>query len=692
MSQKKPISAEQRSAVEHVIAQLPYQHIDYQSIFAQNIKAFQDYIPDIADSFIHYKPETFELVATQGSVDLVDKNTEKLVFGGDAFRSSLLDFELYKLSPDVSDMRFNKQDNRVGFLHYEFLNKFVELQDAQEEAGVTSTFFPDSLGLMICFGLGTGFYLENLVANHQVNRLYIYEPNHDFFFASLHLIDWKGILETLDQQGSSLHLCLGGNETTFFSDLTSEMWTKGGYDIARSFLYQHYVTEEITKACDIFKQRSYELAYGFGFFDDSLMATAHHFHNLQSVPAIEIKEHLPANQDIPVFICGNGPSLDKNMGLIKANQDNAIIISCGTTIDSLLRNGIWPDFHVEQERTRPVRDRLLSVDEELLHRLPLLSMNTVSPDVFSLFERKLMGLKVNEPPTTLSREIGGIGKKMKGMVYCNPTVANSALTIAESLGFQNFYLIGTDLGFPQGQHHSVDSIYYKDGEDKNLYDHQGQDNIEMPGNFGGTVRTSYTFGFSVRSLAAFIRDTPHINCFNLSDGAQIAGATPLEPHLLALSSEKLNKKKIVDETFDYYQLDVSNFAKEFEHKVTQLEFEHYIDAIIEMTKVPLQNRQDAITNLYAQYVFAESGGEQKSTFLREMVRGSLLYTHTVLSRLLQSREDVEAALQVHQQGLAILRDYLSGMKVKFNAELLDPDKSTMAKEWIDKTVFTGELK
>ncbi|MCE0556212.1 6-hydroxymethylpterin diphosphokinase MptE-like protein [Motilimonas sp. E26] len=677
-------------SIEETIARVPYIAKDYQSVFANNIKAFQDYIPAIAEAFAHYQPEKFELVATDFSVDLVTKGTDELVFGGDAFRTSLMDFEYFKRSPQTTNfsVKRGKHENIANFIHLDFLEKFIALEKKYETSISKEAFFPEALGMLICFGLGTGFYLENLISTHEVNRIYIYEPNHDFFYASLHLIDWHYILTTLDEKGGSLHLSLGGDEEVFFADLGSDLFRKGRYDISKAFVYEHYLDEKISNAVKLFKLKSYELVYGFGFFDDALMAVAHHYHNLRTSPAIAVKEPLTCNATVPVFICGNGPSLDKNMALIKNHADRAIIVSCGTTIDSLLRNGILPDFHVEQERTRPVHDRLLSVDKSLLKKIPFLSINTVSPEVFGLFERRMVGLKADEPSTLLTRSLSHLGTSIKRVAYCNPTVANCALTLVEALGFREFYFIGTDLGFPFGQHHSKDSIYYKeDGEDKALFDLKDQNHLELPGNFGGSVRTSSAFGYSAQSLTAFITRSPHINCFNLSDGVFVEGAQPLEPHLLELGTSAIDKKEIVDRCFDYYHRDCIDLAIEFEQGLSQLNFDEFIDGLIEITYEPQVTRFDALTNLYRQYIYLESGGEQESLYFRDMIRGSILYTHTILSRILQSIEDPEIAVKVNLEGLEILRDYLEAIKTKYHQKLLHADTTEMLSEWRDKTIF-----
>ncbi|MFO6421843.1 6-hydroxymethylpterin diphosphokinase MptE-like protein [Motilimonas sp. KMU-193] len=682
-------------SIEERIAKIPYIAKDYQRVFAENIAAFKDYIPDIAEAFRDYQPAQFELVATDFSVDLAIMGTDTLVFGGDAFRTSLMDFEYYKQSPKATNFVVKQSDgeNRQNFIHLTYLDELAKLEKVSSKHQSARSFFPDSLGMLICFGLGTGFYLERLLSEHDVNRIYVYEPNHDFFYASLHLIDWRSMLEHIDQRGGSIHLCLGANEDAFFADLGDQLFRKGRYDISKSFIYEHYQDPVIQKALTLFEQKSYELAYGFGFFDDALMAVAHHYHNLDTSSAIENKLPLKENADVPVFICGNGPSLDKNIALIKQYQHQVLVVSCGTTIDTLLRNGILPDFHVEQERTRPVHDRLLSVDKEILKKIPFLSINTISPEVFKLFERRMFALKADEPSTLLTRELGEVGMKIKRVAYCNPTVANCALTLIEALGFREFYFIGTDLGFPSGQHHSKDSVYYDDrGDDRALFDIKGQDTIELEGNFGGTVRSSSAFGYSAQSITAFISRAPHIRCFNLSDGALIKGAQPLEPHQLTISSPSLDKSELVDRCFTHYSLDCRHVSDLFLEKLESLDFEHFINELIAITNEPVTDRFSAIQNLYKQYAYLEGGGVKESLYLRDMIRGSILYTHTILSRMLQSTEDTDIALSYHQQGLEIVRRYLEGMKEKYQHSLLVPDETVMAKEWESQTTFNMSTK
>lgn len=109
-----------------------------------------------------------------------------------------------------------------------------------------------------------------------------------------------------------------------------------------------------------YRARFFEMIQGWVFFDDGIMALAHFLESIKlGVPII--KKNVPLDVDIantPVFIIGNGPSLDQSIEMIKAQQDKAIIISCGSALSALYNYGIDIDFHCEQERIFAVAEKI----------------------------------------------------------------------------------------------------------------------------------------------------------------------------------------------------------------------------------------------------------------------------------------------------------------------------------------------
>ena len=137
-------------------------------------------------------------------------------------------------------------------------------------------------------------------------------------------------------------------------------------------------------------------ANGIGFFDDERVSLSHTAHNLKN--NIKLFKPYPNTKKMPpAFIVGNGPSLDELLPMIKQHKDDAVIFSCGTTLGSLYKAGIKPDFHVEMERVAWVEDWILAgTDEEFRKDIIGLGLNTLHPDSLAMFERSGFAKKPND--------------------------------------------------------------------------------------------------------------------------------------------------------------------------------------------------------------------------------------------------------------------------------------------------------
>ena len=46
-------------------------------------------------------------------------------------------------------------------------------------------------------GVGLGYQIAKILSEHHITNLYIFEPEPDIFYASLHTIDWGNILKKM---------------------------------------------------------------------------------------------------------------------------------------------------------------------------------------------------------------------------------------------------------------------------------------------------------------------------------------------------------------------------------------------------------------------------------------------------------------------------------------------------------------
>ena len=660
--------------------------VDANALYAANMSAFKYYIPSVYESFVDYQPSKFELAQRGDELHLVDVDNN-LVLGADYYRDGIIDFEKYRFQPQLTRIDFSDEiANPVNFVHVEYLNQLTSLVNQVNEQHKQEQILPEAVNMMVCFGLGLGYYLPVLQAKHQVKRLYIYEPEHDFFHASLFTLDWATLLQQLDAIGSSLHLCLGADEDDFFADISNELVLKGRYDATFSFCYKHYASEQLDKALDKFNNKAFQVAFGLGFFDDSLLALAHQYHNLnKQVPLLAKVAPLPECATLPVFVLGNGPSLDEHIDYIVANRDKVILASCGTTLRALYQYGIKPDFHLEMERTRITHSVLKSVgDDDYLRSIPLLTLNTISPDVLDLFDRQLMGLKMVEPSTeiVMNPQLGCSNANLAQLIYCNPTVSNLALSFFTCMGFKNIYLFGVDLGFTSAAHHSKKSIYYdQHGDDKKLFDKQALANLRAPGNHVDEVDTTMIFQMSAQGLTQLLALYSDVNCYNLGNGIKIDGAIPTRLADIGLADTGVDKAQFIEQMLSHYAQPSAEIAQQYAAILEQNLFADFVDEMIALIDKPVTERYQALQQLHQQFILLHSKYQTKDAYLADMLRGTLQHCHASLIKMLLLPADADDGLGYYQQGVVIFIEYLRAAKEKYNLQLRAADTTDVSDTW-----------
>ena len=104
------------------------------------------------------------------------------------------------------------------------------------------------------------------------------------------------------------------------------------------------------------------------YFDNAKYGIAHTRWALtHSVPFLleKSKRNIPTYLlDVPVFIVGNGPSLDYLIEVLREEKERVVIVSCGTALQALYQNGITPDYHAEIETNRSTFDWLTRINDK----------------------------------------------------------------------------------------------------------------------------------------------------------------------------------------------------------------------------------------------------------------------------------------------------------------------------------------
>jgi hypothetical protein len=185
------------------------------------------------------------------------------------------------------------------------------------------------------------------------------------------------------------------------------------------------------------------------------------FHNImENIPAIinspGVSELKSKMKGTPAVVVSAGPSLDKNIELLKSGAEKMIVIAVSTTLKPLLRAGISPDFVVAIDPDD------ITVKGFNLKNIPgkpwLLFDPTVPwviPDAFK--DRRLVLDSEVYFSKWIAQKNGSKGNLGKSL-----SVAHTGLLLAKHLGCSPVVLLGQDLAFFKNKMHCSGAYYQND--------------------------------------------------------------------------------------------------------------------------------------------------------------------------------------------------------------------------------------
>lgn len=643
--------------------------------FEKNLAAFSKYYPDIGKALNEYiTRDDFSLHVTKsGHGNFKPKNVDVPIYGDDPVAQALEQVEKYTSKGNFGRTNYftgNSLDTEDPRIHVQYMvklaNVFSQVGDAKLDI---LTELPESFPTCLMFGIGLGYHLPLLLEKHKFDYMFICEPDFELFFASCFCIDWDKIIQDIDDQGGCLFLHIGIEYDEFFTSIRNIAEDVGVFSLINSFCYQHYPSDEINAMIKAFFDSYYQLRQGFGFYNDAITGLAHSLIHLDNdTPYMFATKGTKAIlKDTPVFVIGNGPSLDKSIEVIKRYQDDVIIFAAGTAFQSLCKAGIKADFHVLVERPRVTYDIQRKIaPEEGYGDTNLLAVDVMYPDVTGLYKWAGVGLKGPEASSAfISQETTlKYGMSSTYLHASAPLVANTAFSYAAHMGFKEIYLFGVDNGYSlSGETHSRLSIYEDDKFKKTFKTLPGA-NIELEGNLGQLVKATPLMSMSKINFDKLSNAYTLGDVYNVGHGAKIESAIPLrEEDIFINSSNEFDKnaliEKIKSETFKHISIE------NVEEKMGFTELEELCDYLIEIGNRPIEGRVDAHEVLKAQQRLIYAYRTSKYHHLFHLIKGTLLYFHCPLITLLYFFEDEEKSIEYFKEALVVWLEFLQAIKEDF---------------------------
>jgi hypothetical protein len=650
--------------------------------FQNNLKAFEKYFPDIHAEFKDYQPKKWLPIETHdGKINILKMDSLASWYSDKPAEDCISNLKNYAQQPNKDGLALGYNGSKLKhYIHYQFVKESEAiLESLEEEEGE----LPDTIKSLIMFGLGAGYQLEELVNTRKIEKLFLCEPNRDFFFASLFAIDWSLILSTIDQQDGRIYINIGDDGSNLFRDLLNQFYAIGPYILSHTYFYQSYHNASLNQAIGQLREQLQVVISMGEYFDHARYGIAHtkeafmreYPHMLKGA----VNKLSFNDKNLPVFIVGNGPSLDYSIDVIKQWQGQAIIVSCGTSLQVLKKNGITPDFHTEIEQNRTTFDWAARIgDFDYLKSVSLISCNGIHPDTCDLYKDVLIAFKEGESSTVSTLKVVG-EDNYETLKFAFPTVTNFALNFFIKLGFSQLYLLGVDLGFADSRkHHSTQSGYY-DKEGKQLYDYAEKNNTSLivPGNFRATVFTKQEFKISKmvmeQSLAA-----AKVDCYNTSDGARISGSLPLQSNDILLVSNKIQKKACIKHIREkcFTVKTQKSFASEYKQLFSEQTLAKEMSMFRKNLALPISTFEQAEQLIESQKRFLFASYQQSNSLLFYFLYGTVNYANVVLNKVAYSIDDESFSSCKFNQARVLWLKYYDKISLACQKQFSDFDTST----------------
>ena len=365
---------------------------------------------------------------------------------------------------------------------------------------------------LIAFGTGNGKELQELIERYRPYHVVIALADWQDMATSFWSIDWQKLAREQQLAGKLTIGCYEDGRT-ILNLLIAECLP--GIDHTLIYLPPESACDPRAK---LLREQidsvelSHTLTY-LGYTTDEHNMVWNSWHSLAKNPRVYRKPHRPLTGGM--VVCGSGPSLDMNIENLRELSQSHLITACGSNFRTLKSHGIRVDLLALVERADVVYSDIKNVVEEYGAGDTRLVMSTTCHyqlqelfcDSMVYFRPALTPLALfsNSPSEVLSFE--------------GPESINTGVALAASLGMSELILVGVDLGT-----RSLEKVRSQHAAGKSPRDF----NIEVTGNFGGTVYTSTFLRDARMGVEACLRTFSDLVVLNASDGVAIEGTIPTQ--------------------------------------------------------------------------------------------------------------------------------------------------------------------
>ncbi len=380
----------------------------------------------------------------------------------------------------------------------------------------------DMENVFLVHGFSNGMMIRELLKQADGKRqVLVYEPIAEIFFNTLENYDISDLLVN-----TNLRIVVEKiNEISLQNQIFQLIFSV--YDAKTTLIELTHYDRIFPEGAELleknFEKASYLISVNKNtmkrFKDSMYLNQLYHFPYLKEQFLIKDLE-LAWEPDMPLVIVGAGPSLDKNIDVLKTMKGHVPILCMDSALATMQKHDLKPDFYMSIESAKP----LSLFDKEWLQGIPFLGDLGATTELVnsSVFEGKKIFCRFTSLVAKVFERLHLPTPKYSG----GGNVGTTAFAVAAEIGVNTIIFVGHDHAYSaSGEAHTKDrSEELKEGFVENL-----EDMVEGYG--GGMVQSRYDWKIYLdwyEKSIPMLKDAVVINA--TEGGARIAGTVemPLE--------------------------------------------------------------------------------------------------------------------------------------------------------------------
>lgn len=385
----------------------------------------------------------------------------------------------------------------------------------------------------IMFGFGLGYHLSELSRNLDM-KVIVVEPDEQVFLAAMHTIELESILKL-----TNIEKIVLGVKKSNLEEILGNLYSVNDIKLSSIDIpmYNELYSSEKLRLKELIHEAVWSYLVNISTMDSlGLRHTKNILFNVAANLATpSITNYYKSLNGISAVIVGAGPSLEKDIDLIRELKKYAVIIAAGSSIQSLQYYGIAPHFIVSMDGGESNYNVFKDIDRK---SIPLIYNPQIEYRIMDMQYEGSMHAFFNSDSIT-AYIMGTLHP-----FHSNFSVTGTAIQMAAYLGCTEVIFTGQDLSYPTENMYSPGAKHISSENLLNVVAKAKDyvDNVQ-----GGKNRTDIKMRATLANIEKEIERAVNVEFINASRlGARIEHTRfePMESVLERLSMQQQVGEKI----------------------------------------------------------------------------------------------------------------------------------------------------